>query len=78
MNFKVKIEGLEQLREKIDLLKKTIKEINDLDLKVQVEEDEIKNLSDCAEKIKSDGTRRTDTIAPKFTDSDYYRNFQEE
>lgn len=27
---------------------------------------------------KNDGTRRTDTIAQKFTDSDYYQNFQEE
>ncbi len=53
VNYKVKIEGLDVYLEKIEKLKELVNELNDLPLNVSLEEDEIKNIADCAEKIKS-------------------------
>lgn len=48
LNFKLKIENFDEYQEKINEIKKLIDEVNKTELKISVENDEIKNISDCA------------------------------
>lgn len=53
LNFKIKIENIDKVYEKVEKLKELVKEINETELMVKVEPDELKDLNDCANQIKS-------------------------
>ena len=53
LNFKIKIENIDKVYEKVEMLKELVKEINETELMVKVEPDELKDLNDCTNQIKS-------------------------
>lgn len=52
MNFKLKIDNFEEYQEKVEKIKKLLDELNNTTLKLEVEEDSIKNIADCANELK--------------------------
>lgn len=55
LNFKIKIENIDKVYEKVEKLKELVKEINETELMVKVEPDELKDLNDCAHQNKKSG-----------------------
>lgn len=48
LNFKLRIENFDEFQEKVNEIKKLIDEINKIELELSIENDELKNISDCA------------------------------
>lgn len=53
INLKLKIDNFEEYQEKVEKIKKLLNELNNTTLKLEIEEDEIKDIADCANKLKN-------------------------